>query len=121
MSDAKKVSVKILKHVGAWVPGQVVEVDEAMAKHLCHVNELTDGITSVKHVRAMLLEDALAAEEAAKDIGGLTSAEAKAMGIKNVTDSSSVAPKLDPEAELKKQAEAELAAEEAAKKGKGKK
>lgn len=119
MSDKKMVKVKILAYVGAYVPNQVVEVDEEFAAHLCHVNELDDGVTKVRHVRAMRLEDAEAMEAAAGDISTMTAAEAAAAGKKNVVDSSGKSEEEKAAADLKAQAEAELAAEEkAAKKGK---
>jgi hypothetical protein len=119
MSD-KKVKVKILKHVGAWVPGEVVEVDETLAKHLCHVNITDDGVTKLEHRRAMMLDEAESLEEAAKDPANLTAAEASALGIKNVVGPDTEAALADAEQKLKDQAEAELAAEEAAKSSKGK-
>lgn len=120
MSDEKKVTVKILKHVGAYVPGQIIEVDESFAKHLCHVNELNDGLGNItKNVRAMLIGDAEKMEAEAKNIENMTQAEAQAAGLSNVQ-----APPAKSEeeqaAELAKQAEAELAAEEKKEK-KGKK
>ena len=124
MSD-KKVKVKILKHVGAWTPGEVVEVTEEFAKHLCHVNVTTDGLTETRHVRALMLDEAEALELANMDISNLTAAEAKELGVKNIVDSSpksEEAQLADAAAKMQAEAEAEIAAEEAAaKKGKGKK
>ena len=126
----KLVKVKILKHVGAFVPDQIVEVSEEFAKHLCHVNELTDGITTTRHVRAVMLSEVAGLEAAANSIENLTASEAKELGLKNVVGPAQVEKKSEEpseeeiskaEAELAKQAEAELANEEKSNKGKGKK
>ena len=113
MSD-KKVKVKILKHVGAYVPDQIVEVTEEFAAHLCHVNVLTDGITESSFVRAMLLEDAQALDLESKTIENMTAAEAAQAGLKNVVGHD--AELAQAEAELKKQALAEIEAEKKEKK-----
>jgi hypothetical protein len=46
--------VKILKHIGHWVPDQVVEVEDKVADDLCYVNHMDDGRVIQ---RAILLED----------------------------------------------------------------
>lgn len=88
-SKPGNVMVKILKHVGAYSPGDEVEVDKKTADHLCHVNEIDDGCGNiVVHKRAILLEEYKDLEAESAKVENLTAGEAAALGIKNVVDSS---------------------------------
>ena len=70
--DKKMVKVTILKHVGGYMPGQEVEVDEETAAALC------DGS------KAMKTEDHNAKLAKEADVKGMTVAEMHEKGLKNV-------------------------------------
>lgn len=87
--DEKKsdlVKVKILKHVMAHKPDDIVEVSEEMARHLCYVNVIDDGISKKEIRRAIRLEDSEKINEAILNDPNMTAAEAKALGVKNVVN-----------------------------------
>ena len=87
-TEEKMVKVKILKHVAHFEPDQEVEVSEEMAKHLCHVNEIEDGLGGkVSYRRAMLLSEHKIEVAESKKIENLTVAEAEALGVVNTVES----------------------------------
>jgi hypothetical protein len=65
------VKVKVLKHVGDWNPGDVVEVSDAIAIELC------DG------VKAERLDRYMTAEAVRRDINNLTVKEMRELGMDN--------------------------------------
>lgn len=84
---ANLVKVKILKHVGQWSPGDVVEVPEPLAKQLCTVSTVNNGHKIVPHQKAMLHSDAEALASAPVKMEDLTQGDMAQMGIKNVVQS----------------------------------
>ena len=81
---ATTVKVKILKHVGSWTPGQVVDIEHAQAKELCKVSYVHNGVQALPTQKAILLEEAEALAALPKDIEQLTRKEALELGVKNV-------------------------------------
>lgn len=75
MSEAKKVKVKILKHIGQHEPGQVIEVSEDVAANLCRVVHINfgEGQSPEPFQHALPLDEALALEEVEKNpvVGGV--------------------------------------------------
>ena len=83
----KKVKVKVLKYVGEFIPGQVIEVSEGYAKQLCKVSKVQDGERLVDNVRAMLLEEAEKLEVAEiADVSKMTAADMARLGLKNIVE-----------------------------------
>lgn len=78
--------IKILKHVGAYIPGQIIEVEDEVAEQLLVVNHFHNGHGIVESRRAMLAEDFDNIKEL--EIEELTAGEAAALGKKNIVDSS---------------------------------
>lgn len=117
MSEAK-VKVKILKYVGHYEPGQIVEVSPEEAAQLCaksqvHLGGLND------HVRAITLDEMKSLEEVKVDASKMTAAEFAALGLKNIVHTPkdvafeaklAAIKKADEEAKL--EAELKLEAEE---------
>jgi len=94
------VKLKILKHVGQWGPGTIVEVDDKLAEQLLIANEVHNGHKFIINRRAMKLEEAEALENLPHDINELTAYEASQLGIKNITDNTQQPE--DQKAEVKK-------------------
>ena len=85
---SKLVKVKILKYVGQWTPGDIIEVSESQAEELCKVGEIQMGADLQKHYRAMRIEDVEKLEVyKAQSIHKMTAAEATALGLKNIVKS----------------------------------
>ena len=112
------VKVKILKNINNWKIGDVVEVSKDMAKHLCHVNNLSDGISEDKRVRAILLEEAEEQEAADKEISNLTAGEAAKLGIKNIVDSAPMKEEMEANQKIVDEGKKKIKEEEKAAKKK---
>jgi hypothetical protein len=84
MADNKKtVKVKILQPVSGWRPGDIVEVDEAIANHMTRERQIYDGAKLVPFKTAELV-DANAATASSMDIANLTVKDMADVGLKNV-------------------------------------
>lgn len=77
--------VKILKHVGSYVPDQIIEVDDDLAENLCSVGIFDDGITQVEFRRAIYVDQIIDPKEI--DLSNLTVDEARNLGRRNIVDS----------------------------------
>lgn len=88
------VKVKIMAHVGHYLPGQEVEVEEAIAQQLCASRKRSDGHGLIDHRCGMLLSEFEERKNAPVDKNGLTQGELTAMGLKNivVTPPDSITP-----------------------------
>lgn len=82
----KLVKVKMLKSAGTYVQGQEIEVSESQAKALCEPRRKNNGTQVVEFRLAMLLHEYQEKISQPIDIGGLTLAESKELGIKNVVE-----------------------------------
>ncbi len=86
--EVKKVEVKILKHVGSYIPGQIVALPEAMAEELCKVTKLNNGHGLVDHQKAVLMSDlenfARDLDLGKVDLSKITQHELQELGYKNV-------------------------------------
>lgn len=79
--------IKVLKHVGIWEPGDVIEVEDHIAEHMCKETELWDGAKMVIHQKAMLLSDAEELENIPADVNQLTAKQMADLNLKNVVSS----------------------------------
>lgn len=82
-----KVTVKILKHCMQWKPGDDALVSQAEAEAMCQVRKRHNGTTVEDYRVAMPLDEFERIRNAPVELGGLTLDEARALGIKNVTQS----------------------------------
>lgn len=79
------VRVKILKFVGTFTPGDVVECDKEKAEQLCSKSQINLGEgAKTPHIRAMLLSEAEELEERAVDMRAMSQAEMAELGKQNV-------------------------------------
>lgn len=83
-SKAGFQKVKILKSVGHYMAGEIVEVPDNQVEGLCRIVELHNGAVVQKVQRAMTLKDYEKLQEAVRSSENLTAAEAAELGIKNV-------------------------------------
>lgn len=80
-----KVKVKILKFVGAWKPGDEVDMEEAQAAQLCKVVKLdTGGGDLVGYQKAMLVSDAVKLKTRKVDMNKVTQKQMADMGRRNI-------------------------------------
>lgn len=81
-----QVRVRMLKHVGQFSPGDVVDCEEDTAKVLCQVTHVHNGTEPVPTAKAMTLAASDAASQSAREnIDQLTVGEMTQMGVKNTT------------------------------------
>lgn len=79
------VRVKILKFVGEFVPGDVVDCSKDKAEHLCAKAKLSGGGDQLHdHVRAIKLSEAKELESKEVDLRTLSQHELTELGKKNV-------------------------------------
>lgn len=81
------VRVKILKYVGQFTPGDIVDCDEETAKHLLKETKVNSGEQMVSHVKAMKLEDVIKLKEqklTAREIKLMTAKEMADLGLRNI-------------------------------------
>lgn len=81
------VRVKILKYVGQFTPGDIVDCSEEDAAHLCKESRVNAGTETVSHLKAMKLDEVLKLKEqklTARDLKSMTSKELADMGLKNI-------------------------------------
>jgi hypothetical protein len=85
MANETKVKVKILKFVGKYTPGQIVEVSEAEAESLCKTSVVNtgEGRTQVNQ-KAMLLSVAEELDSMPIDIRKMSQKELADMGKRNI-------------------------------------
>jgi len=84
MSDAKKVKVKILRYVGTWTPGEIIEVSPEEAAVLCKPSEAHNGHEVEVIHKAMELDKIQKLEALPVDISKLTQKDMDEMGLKNI-------------------------------------
>lgn len=80
------ITVKILKHVGPYTPGQVVDMTPEEAKSVCTPRERHDGTQLIRTQLAMTLKDFEIMKAAPVDKGGMTQGELAAIGEKNIVE-----------------------------------
>src|SRR4051812_42683062 len=80
------VKVKILKNVGPYLEGQIVEVSETDANAMCTVRKFHNGYTLIEHRTAIALEDFEKLKALPVDQTDLTVEEAAALGLKNIVE-----------------------------------
>jgi hypothetical protein len=85
MANETKVKVKILKFVGKYTPGQIVEVSESEAENLCKTSVVStgEGKTQVNQ-KAMLLSVAEELDSMPVDIRKMSQKELADMGKRNI-------------------------------------
>lgn len=82
---AGAVRVKILKFVGTFQPGDIVECDKEKAAHLCSKSKVSLGEGAHEmNIRAIMLDEAKEMEAKAVDMKGLSQHEMAEMGKKNI-------------------------------------
>jgi hypothetical protein len=84
MAQDEKVKVRILKHVGEYSPGQVVELTQFEAEQICTPSIVNDNGVKISTFKAMLEEKAIELESKPLDIKKLTVGELVEMGKRNI-------------------------------------
>ena len=106
---AKLVTVRILKHIGHYAAGQIVEVDQNTADQLCTPRTRNNGDGVEKTQYAITQEDFELALKTPVELGGLTQGELTEMGLKNIVQTPP-----DPEADAALAKRVKMAAKAAA-------
>lgn len=103
--------IKILRYVGAYVPGQVIDVEDELADMLCHPVEVFHGEQLEKIQKAVLVSDLEKLEAMPVDLSKMTAKDMHELGLKNIVPMPEE-PGIDDEkvaVELKAKLEAERA------------
>ena len=97
---SSKVKIKVLAYVGSHKPGDVIEVDEAVAKSMCTVRKKNTGDGLVDFRTAMTMAEVEEIKAQPIDKFALSQGELAMLGIKNVVETP-FDPKFDADIDRK--------------------